>query len=82
MINPYHTEFKHNPTLRHARLLNERLPRALLTHTGRVLDRPFQPGTPRPLPINDKIQKRRRHQSQARNYMEQPAVDNRQRNMH
>ena len=75
--HPYHAQFRYNPTLRLAHVLDERLPREALQRTAQVLTRPF--GGPVPVAHEDKIQKRRRHKDLPTNYLEQAPADHRMR---
>lgn len=80
--NPYHVEYRFNPTLRAANVRQERLPRVLRERTGKVLTRPFGTTLPRET-VEDHIQKRRRGQNQGpANYLEMPGRDPRKRDMH
>ena len=81
-FNPYHTEFRYNPTLRAAMVRGPRLPRALRERTGKVLNRPFGSTIPKET-VEDHIQKRRTGQNQGPpNYLEMPGRDPRRRDMH
>lgn len=82
MMNPYHVEFKHNPTLRQARVLSERLPNSLLYRQHVLLTHNAKMS--KPTVVVDKIQKRRSKNADRMppNYLESHIHDRRHRAMY